>query len=140
MDHKKNQPGREKARHPSLRPVSKPDDAADGGISRREFLGVAAASILLTHAEQQSPRRESGNGIPYRTLGRSGEKVSLIGLGGYHLGNQADPQERSEEHTSELQSRENLVCRLLLEKKKKDPTTARIQLRRQPRPNSRTVA
>src|SRR5690606_39549171 len=28
---------------------------------------------------------------------------------------------RSEEHTSELQSRENLVCRLLLEKKKKDP-------------------
>src|SRR5690606_40663794 len=28
--------------------------------------------------------------------------------------------ERSEEHTSELQSRENLVCRLLLEKKKKN--------------------
>src|SRR5690606_41763509 len=28
--------------------------------------------------------------------------------------------ERSEEHTSELQSRENLVCRLLLEKKKPD--------------------
>src|SRR5690606_40822880 len=27
---------------------------------------------------------------------------------------------RSEEHTSELQSRENLVCRLLLEKKKED--------------------
>src|SRR5207302_10146622 len=33
----------------------------------------------------------------------------------------AEPErkERSEEHTSELQSRENLVCRLLLEKKKK---------------------
>src|SRR5690606_41985416 len=29
------------------------------------------------------------------------------------------PVNRSEEHTSELQSRENLVCRLLLEKKKK---------------------
>src|SRR5690606_40109625 len=29
------------------------------------------------------------------------------------------PLDRSEEHTSELQSRENLVCRLLLEKKKK---------------------
>src|SRR6266511_2777012 len=28
---------------------------------------------------------------------------------------------RSEEHTSELQSRENVVCRLLLEKKKKKP-------------------
>src|SRR5690606_42081566 len=31
----------------------------------------------------------------------------------------AAPVNRSEEHTSELQSRENLVCRLLLEKKKK---------------------
>src|SRR5690349_23773435 len=29
-------------------------------------------------------------------------------------------QERSEEHTSELQSRRDLVCRLLLEKKKKN--------------------
>src|SRR5690606_42077681 len=33
------------------------------------------------------------------------------------LGNGEDPVRRSEEHTSELQSRENLVCRLLLEKK-----------------------
>src|SRR5436309_7504537 len=32
---------------------------------------------------------------------------------------------RSEEHTSELQSRENLVCRLLLEKKKKKISTRR---------------
>src|SRR5690606_41400654 len=31
-----------------------------------------------------------------------------------------DRYARSEEHTSELQSRENLVCRLLLEKKKKN--------------------
>src|SRR2546428_6730937 len=30
---------------------------------------------------------------------------------------------RSEEHTSELQSRSDLVCRLLLEKKKKHPST-----------------
>src|SRR5256885_9175561 len=35
--------------------------------------------------------------------------------------------ERSEEHTSELQSPCNLVCRLLLEKKKKDHTLASIQ-------------
>src|SRR2546430_11554284 len=32
-------------------------------------------------------------------------------------------QGRSEEHTSELQSQSNLVCRLLLEKKKKNPHT-----------------
>src|SRR2546426_8575557 len=36
-----------------------------------------------------------------------------------HDGPEADPPARSEEHTSELQSPCNLVCRLLLEKKKK---------------------
>src|SRR2546427_9533692 len=36
---------------------------------------------------------------------------------------------RSEEHTSELQSQSNLVCRLLLEKKKKDRCTPRAHLR-----------
>src|SRR2546422_8322766 len=35
------------------------------------------------------------------------------------------PQARSEEHTSELQSRLHLVCRLLLEKKKKKTNKAR---------------
>src|SRR5436309_12653373 len=34
---------------------------------------------------------------------------------------------RSEEHTSELQSRENLVCRLLLEKKKKKKNKKHIK-------------
>src|SRR2546427_7348745 len=34
-----------------------------------------------------------------------------------------DLRPRSEEHTSELQSQSNLVCRLLLEKKNNDPTT-----------------
>src|SRR5437660_1045238 len=32
------------------------------------------------------------NGIPYRRLGRTGEMVSLVGVGGYHLGRQADEQ------------------------------------------------
>src|SRR5436305_7928612 len=36
---------------------------------------------------------------------------------------------RSEEHTSELQSRPHLVCRLLLEKKKKNKTTHKIYRR-----------
>src|SRR5690606_41320598 len=55
--------------------------------------------------------------------------VHVEGPGGVAVGRVADPaggafqvtrprQPRSEEHTSELQSRENLVCRLLLEKKK----------------------
>src|SRR5436309_11892943 len=57
--------------------------------------------------------------FPYTTLFRSREAVrhergelEAEGLPG------AGKSLRSEEHTSELQSRENLVCRLLLEKKK----------------------
>src|SRR5260370_28686425 len=41
----------------------------------------------------------------------------------------AESQDRSEEHTSELQSHLNLVCRLLLEKKKKKETTASARSR-----------
>src|SRR3989442_8019145 len=39
-------------------------------------------------------------------------------------------ERRSEEHTSELQSRPHLVCRLLLEKKNKDLWTSRLRSRR----------
>src|SRR2546430_11882076 len=39
---------------------------------------------------------------------------------------------RSEEHTSELQSQSNLVCRLLLEKKKKYKISATLALKLQP--------
>src|SRR5207342_3826977 len=52
--------------------------------------------------------------FPYTTLFRS------LGVGwSIHHGLWPLFAWRSEEHTSELQSRENLVCRLLLEKKKK---------------------
>src|SRR5690606_41194246 len=47
-------------------------------------------------------------------LGVVDEGIENIGSGVFPLGK----LNRSEEHTSELQSRENLVCRLLLEKKK----------------------
>src|SRR5436309_8468169 len=55
----------------------------------------------------------------YTTLFRSGRCApARCAAGAWRgLGRSTDP--RSEEHTSELQSRENLVCRLLLEKKKK---------------------
>src|SRR5690606_40372643 len=52
----------------------------------------------------------------------TGAPASLARLLGFH-----DLMKRSEEHTSELQSRENLVCRLLLEKKKnKDCVVPRL--------------
>src|SRR2546430_15779083 len=71
--------------------------------------------------------------FPYTTLFRS----ELLKLPGYRYANQADRDadikqakqlfdaaggQRSEEHTSELQSQSNLVCRLLLEKKKQNLT------------------
>ncbi len=93
MNSKKNRHRREDLQHPDLAPDSKTNGTADSGISRRGFLGFAVASLFLAHAGQQSLPSESKNGIPYRTLGRTREKVSLIGLGGYHLGKQADPQE-----------------------------------------------
>src|SRR6266478_6204163 len=93
MKDQKNQPGQEKVHDPHLRVTSQDHDPANSGISRRGFLGFAAASIFLAGTDPQTARPESMNGIPYRMLGRTGEKVSLVGLGGYHLGKQADPQE-----------------------------------------------
>lgn len=58
-------------------------------IKRREFLGGTAASFLaLSWSMTNSQNRVSTQTgqIPYRTLGSTGEKVSCIGLGGYHLG------------------------------------------------------
>jgi uncharacterized protein len=78
---------------PALVSGSRTDQATDSGISRRGFLGFAAAALLMAHARQKETPAEPRNGVPYRTLGRTREKVSLIGLGGYHLGKQADPQE-----------------------------------------------
>ena len=63
----------------------------DSAFTRREFVGMAAASLLMAGTSNGSA--EERNGIPYRTLGRTGEKVSVIGLGGYHLGKQSDPKE-----------------------------------------------
>src|SRR5215475_15671213 len=57
--------------------------------------------------------------FPYTTLFRSLLRADVERDADLHAGRGRQQQQRSEEHTSELQSRENLVCRLLLEKKKK---------------------
>src|SRR5947209_14744445 len=58
--------------------------------------------------------------FPYTTLFRSRQGELLRVHPAVHFAVQHDrpPGARSEEHTSELQSRQYLVCRLLLEKKK----------------------
>src|SRR5438067_7199487 len=55
--------------------------------------------------------------FPYTTLFRSDTDAARLGHGGAMFPC-SNPELRSEEHTSELQSRFDLVCRLLLEKKK----------------------
>jgi predicted aldo/keto reductase-like oxidoreductase len=54
-------------------------------ITRRKFFLFALAASLMSHMKLASAE-ESGQEIPYRYLGKTGEKVSAIGLGGYHMG------------------------------------------------------
>src|SRR2546422_2356249 len=81
--------------------------------------------------------------FPYTTLFRSldaehGPRLAGVstdafeGSAGSGGGGRLGTDDRSEEHTSELQSRLHLVCRLLLEKKKRqscDVFTSKVQLR-----------
>src|SRR3712207_7655137 len=83
--------------------------------------------------------------FPYTTLFRSHQACGMLDVGLRPLaGGQVRPGvvadgpqfvvygvtvQRSEEHTSELQSRQYLVCRLLLEKKKRSDTASSRTLR-----------
>jgi predicted aldo/keto reductase-like oxidoreductase len=61
-------------------------------MKRREFIkGIAAAGIVSSLGDRAlgAPSGE----IPRRTLGHTGEKVSMVGLGGYHIGHQSDESE-----------------------------------------------
>jgi aryl-alcohol dehydrogenase-like predicted oxidoreductase len=59
-------------------------------MHRRDFLKTTAAVTFATSFTPQLSRA-ADDPIPYRTLGRSGEKVSMIGIGGYHLGRPSEP-------------------------------------------------
>jgi predicted aldo/keto reductase-like oxidoreductase len=58
----------------------------DEAVTRREFFELAIGATVATGVGQNSWAAETKQGLPYRTLGRTGEKVSIIGLGGFHLG------------------------------------------------------
>jgi uncharacterized protein len=73
-------------------------------MERRDFIKSAAAAAIAVGAPGASQpqnaapaknpvSRPMSPDMQYRELGRTGEKVSVIGLGGYHLGKQADPAE-----------------------------------------------
>src|SRR5713226_7017014 len=67
------------------RPTPSNFEPAPDDLTRREFLSAMLTTSVLAGVAE--------SGIPYRRLGRSGERVSVIGLGGWHLGIQSDEQE-----------------------------------------------
>src|SRR3712207_8323222 len=79
---------------------------AHGG-GRRRPSGQRLLVVLTPPVEHARPR----------LLGHEGRAAVAVALVRRPLGRRGRPR-RSEEHTSELQSRQYLVCRLLLEKKK----------------------
>src|SRR5438093_47054 len=94
-------------------------------MNRRRLLTTAfagaAASMLRPELEAQAP---GAGGWPIKPLPFDPKKLKGLSeklIVSHHDNNYADAAcgTRSEEHTSELQSLTNLVCRLLLEKKKK---------------------
>ena len=54
-------------------------------MDRRRFIKTAAATTVMTSLSKKFAHA-ADSAIAQRTLGRSGEKVSIVGLGGYHLG------------------------------------------------------
>ena len=57
------------------------------GVTRREFVRTTVAAGLVLGATPGTWAAETGGSeVPVRTLGRTGERISALGLGGYHIG------------------------------------------------------
>src|SRR2546430_8391052 len=86
--------------------------------------GSASIGLLLvafaavSACARKEPRAAASEGVPVTvgTAARQAVPLEVRAIG--HVDSYSTVSLRSEEHTSELQSQSNLVCRLLLEKKK----------------------
>src|SRR5207249_8913691 len=84
------------------------DLSTRGSVTAPSSVGRPAGAAGRASARSRAERDAGGGGARPYTRGPSGGKSALAWRGG----------DRAEEHTSGLQSRFELVCRLLLEKKK----------------------
>src|SRR6185436_20432517 len=82
------------------------------------FFFVSFLTFLFVFLMIRRPPRSTL--FPYTTLFRSPAPAGPFVAYAHVLGDDIYARVRSEEHTSELQSPDHLVCRLLLEKKKKN--------------------
>src|SRR2546426_4771311 len=83
-----------------------------GRQSRRKFLGKFAFGITgagIAPAVLKGPLAVAAGEVPYRTLGRSGEKVSLVGLGGFHIRGEGGQPESIPLIPPALDQRHNLM-------------------------------
>src|SRR5213083_595575 len=65
------------------------DENSPSTRGRREFLTASAGAVaaaLLAAGSNSLFEESSDDGLISRTLGRKGERVSIIGLGGWHIG------------------------------------------------------
>lgn len=58
-------------------------------MKRREFIKTATATAVASVLSAKAGHAETKDGIPYRVLGHTGEKLSLVGVGGHHIGRPA---------------------------------------------------
>src|SRR5579864_322369 len=63
------------------------------GVTRRAFLEMGVAATLAAGADKLTWAADVKGTVPRRILGRTGEKVSMVGLGGFHIGSQKEEQE-----------------------------------------------
>src|SRR5690606_8841831 len=94
-------------------------DAA-GGRGTRGVPGQGRGRLVLRNGgREEAVARAVRGDLVARRRGRRLREPFAVQAEDVQAGRRGlDEHQRSEEHTSELQSRENLVCRLLLEKKK----------------------
>src|SRR5688572_31415654 len=105
-------------RTPGIRRRSRRQNRAACGF--RCGIHVRINADFTSVANPSGSRGEPGRARPTESVGLKRVGRALSGAPGRKVGDMTAPQAgRSEEHTSELQSQSNLVCRLLLEKKKK---------------------